>query len=384
MIDPTVIQAIRDAMVRTGKEAIKIEVVDLHEHGFPAGKPPKGFVAARYEVSREKSSVQAVIPEGHRLRGVSTLQGPDGAIKAQWVKTTKDPETPEEILQRLLRELPADVPLRRPRAVPAPTLCDSDLLAVYPLGDPHVGMLSWAPETGGDFDLEICEDLLVGAMCDLVLRGPRAERALVLNLGDFFHADQGEGRTTHGHHALDVDGRAPKVLAVGMRIMTALIDATLEHHKSVTVDNRIGNHDGYTSLMLSIALGAHYRNEPRVSIPATTAHRSYYEHGKCLIGITHGDKAKPAALGAIMAAERAELWGRSTHRMWYTGHVHHRVVEEQRGCTVESFRTLAGRDAWHAGQGYVSGRDMHRIVLHTTRGEVSREIVNVGALLQGR
>jgi len=322
------------------------------------------------------------VPSGHHLAGVSTMvRTADGL--PQWIKTGRREESPAELLARLTAETLATI---QPRAwqTPAPAGPSADdLLAVYPLGDPHVGLLAWQPETGADFDLGHAEGLMVGAMRDLVLRGPRTERALVVNLGDFFHFDNAAARTTKGEHTLDVDSRAPKVLAVGLRIMVALVDAALEHHAEVEVDTRIGNHDAHTSLMLSLALAAHYRLEPRVQIPPTVSHRAYHEHGAVLIGTTHGDRAHGEDLAAIMAAEQPEAWGRARHRYWLCGHVHHTRRQEYRGVIVEAFRTLAARDSWHAGQGYVSGRDMHRIVYHRDHGEVSREVVNVGAILAG-
>lgn len=372
--------------------------------GVPPAKVSRdGFIAAhrgRVALTREFGSTWTLakslasggkteappvepIPVDHRVAGVSTYVDADGTVKGQWIKTRAKEETPIELLARLSAETLSTI---APRSwqVPAPRepLAD-DLLAVYPLGDPHVGLLAWAPETGADFDLAACEALMVGAMRDLVLRGPRTERALVVNLGDFFHFDNAGAKTTKGDHTLDVDSRAPKVLAVGLRIMVALIDAALEHHGHVEVDCRIGNHDAHTSLMLSLALQAHYRTEPRVSIPPTVAHRAYHEHGAVLIGTTHGDRAQGEDLASIMAAERPEAWGRTRHRYWLCGHVHHTRKQEYRGVVVESFRTLAARDSWHAGQGYVSGRDMHRIVYHRAHGECSREVVNVGALLAG-
>ena len=229
-------------------------------------------------------------PVGHRIKGASTLIDADGKVRLQWIKTREDDR--EDEIARLMRELPASV-TPRAEAVAAPrTASRSDLVAVYPLGDPHVGMLAWAKEGGADFDLEECERLMVGAMQDLVHRGPRTARAFVFNLGDFFHYDNSASRTTKGDHTLDTDSRAPKVLAVGLRIMVALIDAALGHHDHVTVDCRIGNHDSHTSLMLSLALGAYYRAEPRVSVPPTTSHRAYYEIGAVLLGVTHGDRAR--------------------------------------------------------------------------------------------
>jgi hypothetical protein len=321
------------------------------------------------------------LPAGFDLRRVSTYVNADGETKGQWFIAGKRVESPDELLARIAADLPRTVPARDGTIAAPSSPAVADLMAVYPLGDPHVGMLAWAPESGADFDLKTCEALMVGAMRDLVLRGPRTERALVLNLGDFFHFDNAAARTTRGDHTLDVDSRAPKVMAVGLRIMIALIDAALEHHGSVTVDNRVGNHDGHTSLMLSLALGAYYRAEPRVEIPPTVSHRAYYRHGRTLIGTTHGDRAKGQDLESIMAAERPEDWGATRHRYWLVGHVHHTRVQEYRGCRVESFRTLAARDSWHAAEGYVSGRDLHRIVYHAQHGEQSREVVSVGALL---
>lgn len=324
---------------------------------------------------------QPTIPERHHVRGVSTLVDRDGTVRAQWIKTAQDHEEREEMIRRLVAELPKEIAPRK-GSIDAPRVerGSEELMAVYPLGDPHVGLLAWAEESGDDFDLDECERLMTSAMRDLVLRGPRAHRALIINLGDFFHSD-GHGTTTKGTR-VECDSRTAKVLAVGLRIMVSLIDAALEHHELVTVDNRIGNHDGYTALVLALALAEHYRLEPRVTIPPPTSHRSYHSFGTNLIGVTHGDRAKPEALAEIMAAERPEEWGRTRHRVWYVGHVHHQVVKEHRGCRVESFRTLAARDGWHAGEGYVAGRDAHRIVLHKTRGEVERAIVNVSSLIK--
>lgn len=321
------------------------------------------------------------IPAGHRLRGVSTLVGADGRLKQQWVKTqAHEPDAAERIAQALERIEGRVLP--SVDLAPAPDLdaLDEDLLAVYPLGDPHVGLLAWGRESGENFDLAIAEDLMVRAVRDLVRRGPACAGALIVNLGDYFHFDNDAQHTTRGDHALDVDGRTSRVLETGLRIFVAMIDAALERHAFVIVDNVAGNHDRYTSIMLAIALRAHYRNESRVEIPVDPAMRHYFTHGRVLIGTTHGDQTKAESLGAIMAAEKPELWGRSSHRHWLCGHVHHTTAKEVHGVTVETFRTLAARDSWHAAHGYLSGRDLRRIVYHREWGEVSRETLGIAHL----
>jgi hypothetical protein len=372
----------------TGKPLVGInrDVFFAAHAGYSRSREQKNMWTAAKRLAMQSSSVPLPtnpLPASHRIKGISTYVDAEGRVVGQWIKTAQRTESEQELLARISAQVLRDVePRSWPITAPSAAL-DTDLLAVYPLGDPHVGLLAWAPETGADFNLGIAEDALTLAMRDLVLRGPRAERALIVNLGDFFHYDNASGRTTKGEHSLDTDSRAPKVLAVGLRIMVALVDAALEHHARVEVDCRIGNHDAHTSLMLSLALAAYYRHEPRAHIPPTLSHRAYHEHGACLIGTTHGDRAHGEDLASIMAAEQPEAWGRTRHRYWLCGHVHHTRRQEYRGVIVESFRTLAARDSWHAAQGYVSGRDMHRIVYHRAHGESSREVVSVGALIAG-
>lgn len=328
---------------------------------------------------REAPPVDA-IPEGHSLSGVSTYVGADGRVKGQWVKTRAVGESIEDQIARMTARLPEIVPVRE-GSIPFPALeRDPDLLAVYPLGDPHVGLLAWGKESGDNFDLEIAERLMVGAVRDLVLRGPRASGALIVNLGDFFHFDNENQRTTHGDHSLDVDGRTARVLEIGLRIFVAMIDAALEHHDLVAVDCVAGNHDRYTSIMLALALRHYYRAEPRVTVPVDPASRHYWIHGRVLLGTTHGDRGRLEDLGAIMAAERPEDWGRARFRHWLCGHVHHSQTKDLRGVTVETFRTLAARDSWHAGQGYVAPRDLKRITYHRSYGEIERATVGIDYL----
>jgi hypothetical protein len=318
-----------------------------------------------------------VLPEGHRLRGVSSLIREDGSTALQWIKTASETEQREQVLERLMRDLPTTIPIREGSIEPPAGPLPDDLLACYPLGDPHVGMLAWAAEGGDDHDLKIAESLLIGAMRHLAAQGPKAKHALIANLGDFFHADNLQGTTMRSGHKLDVDSRWAKVLRVGINIKIALIDEALRHHDDVRVICEIGNHDDHSSVFLAIALECHYRNEPRVSIDTSPSHFHYHRFGKNLIGTTHGNTVKHAELESVMASERPTDWGETKHRMWLCGHIHTSRRWEYRGCTVETFRTLAARDAYTAEHGYRSGRDAHRIVLHREHGEVSRTVANV-------
>jgi len=315
---------------------------------------------------------------GFSVKGVSTLYDADGEQRAQWVKTTADSQRQDN-----LREAIVDAFTNwkgRARLVTGPKKTDDSLLTLYPFGDPHIGLYSWSEETGDDFDLEIAESNLCEAVQRLVGCSPKSKTAILLNLGDFFHGDSLDNRTMRSGHALDIDTRWTKVLRVGVRIMMQCIESAAKKHEHVIVKNLIGNHDDHTSQMLSIALGLFYENDPRITIEDGPAKFWFHRFGRVLIGAGHGDTCKPAALPGIMATDRAEDWGKTEYRYFYTGHIHTQNVIEFPGCIWESFRTLAGKDAWTAAKGYRSGKDMYAIVHSKDYGEVERHRVDVAML----
>jgi len=308
--------------------------------------------------------------EGFVVKGTSTLYGEEGDVRAQWVKTQQAPALALSQIREAIVEAMEDYRgVYRVRK--APTSDTSDLLACYVMGDPHIGCYAHAEEAGENFDVKIAREDLLNATSRLVSVAPKTDHALIANLGDFFHADNRGNTTTRGT-PVDVDTRWPQVLQAGCMLMVDLITLALSKHPRVSVVNCIGNHDDHTSVMLSAFLAAYFHAEPRVEVLPTTNKFHYLQHGKTLIACTHGDTIKLQSLSEIMASDQPEMWAQSQHRYWYTGHIHHTTRQELRGSVVESFRTLAAKDAWHMNSGYRSGRDMYCIVHDKEFGEVER------------
>lgn len=316
-------------------------------------------------------------PKGFHLRGVSSLVDGSGNVSRRWIKTAKDPAARRlDDLLEAIKSLPDSFrTAHKPQL--GPEHSDSDLLCVYPIGDPHFGMYAWRQECGASYDLETAEALHVSAIRRLVDAAPPARQALIINLGDFFHCDDDRGRTKRSGAALDTDSRWALVLRVGMRAMRAMIDAALTKHERVRVVCEIGNHDDASAIMLAMGLEAFFERDERVTIDTSPEPYHWHRFGKCMIGITHGGACKQAQLPGIMAADKAADWGQTKHRYWYTGHVHHESVQEYPGCVVESLRTLAPRDAWAHRAGYRADRDMRCDVLHREHGRITRHILGV-------
>lgn len=391
---------LRESTIRRSIQSLKIKAAQrgyAPEHGLlhtlPEGLELKGTsilydangkVEAYWNRSRlagreEEETIQ--LPDPKKIVKSSKLYDQTGKVIQQWVTEKVDDIARETLWQAFADGLRSELPRVKP--IKAPKEVHENLLAAYPVGDHHFGMLSWHQETGEDYDLKIAEELLMGATDYLVKVAPPCRMAMIALLGDFMHYDGMEPVTPTNKHMLDADGRFGKMVSAAIRSTRAMINLALLRHKFVHIKVAIGNHDPSSTIFLAQCLAAIYENEPRVTVDTSPSHFLYFEFGKCLIGVHHGHGAKMDDLPLIMATDQPDAWGRTRHRYWWTGHIHHGKMksvisnaQDYAGCTVESFRVLAPPDAWAAGKGYRSVRDMKAIILHAEHGEVARHTVN--------
>lgn len=318
--------------------------------------------------------LRAPYPDGFRMGKVTIHRNAAGEIQNTWERMCGDEERRAEIQQIAYQAMLEDLPRLAP--VKLSTAVRKDLLAVYPIGDPHVGMYAWDEESGDNWDLKIAEQVHCDAMHLLVQSTPATHTAVVVNLGDLYHYDGLVAKTPQSGHALDADGRYAKMIRVGVKIMRRCVASALLKHQHVHVINAPGNHDETGAMWLSVALSIAYENEPRVTVDLNPSVFAYYRWHKVLLGVHHGHSCKPAALAGVMAADRAKDWGETEHRHWLMGHIHHESKKEFPGVMVESFGTLAAKDAYAAKGGWRSNRTIQGIVYHQEHGEVARTKVS--------
>ena len=358
-------------------EAIKVR--------FPTYAVRQYRIVGRIKKLREKGVLPLdsgnQVSVGELLKGSSTLYDEEGNIKLQWVKSDVEKQTILDMLKELVDDYATNLP--QFEKTPCEAIHTSkDLMAVYPLGDPHIGMKAYKEEAGEDWDLEKSQKVFCGIFDRMVKTTPSCDRAVIVNLGDYFHRDNVAGVTERHRHSLDTSGNYSMMVDTGFKIMLQMINSALEHHKTVEVITAIGNHDDTGAMFLKAALNHMYANEPRVIIDASQSTFSYFKHGKCFFGVHHGHTCKAAKLPLVMATDKAEDWGSSQHRYWLTGHIHHDTKTEFSGCSVESFRTLAAKDNYAHSGGYRAGQDSKALVIHKDYGEIERHTINIGQLLE--
>jgi len=263
----------------------------------------------------------------------------------------------------------------------APTKTSNELLTEYVLADLHAGMYAWAAEAGDDYDSNIASELACQATDRLVSASPNSANAVINNLGDFYHLDSSKNETAAGTR-VDVDTRYRKVVNAGIRTLRHIVLSALKKHEHVRIRNTPGNHDTHSSLILDAAMTAYFENEPRVTVEDDPRAFWAYRFGSNLVGTSHGHAPKPKLLPGLLACDYPKWWAECEFKYCRHGHLHHCTADEEMGVIVEGFRTLAAKDAWHAGMGYRSGRDMKSIVLHDQFGEVERHTASLRALEQ--
>lgn len=323
---------------------------------------------------RPEAGEEFKVPPGYALGKMTVALNAEGRVERQWLRAS--PDNTGLAIDAIKSAF--DDYEGRAELSPAPAKCDALLMSVYPLADVHLGLMAWGRETGEAYDLKIGADRLRGCLRRVIAQSPNSETALVLNLGDFFHADDGRNQTPNSGFKLDVDGRYFKVLTTGVHLMLDCIDGLLQKHDRVIVRNLPGNHDPHISIALTVALSAFYSKEPRVSISDDPSEFFYHRFGNTLIGANHGHRVKPDQLAMHMANTRAEDWGKTKFRYYLTGHLHHQRSKETGGVIVETFQTLAAKDAYHASHGYMAGQSIQSITIHHQDGEVGRHRINIG------
>jgi len=347
--------------------------------GTTTERDADGRVTREWVRQAKEAGASFAMPQGHVVKGVSAYLDPEGRILGQWIKTREEQahEDLAKALEERFRQFDGVVPLIDP-----PASVHADLLTIYPIADQHNGLLAWGRETGESYDMEIGAERLRTTMRHLVSLSPPSKYALVLDLGDWQHTDDSKNMTPRSGNILDVDSRYYKITMTGVYLMTDVIELALQKHEHVIVRCLPGNHDPHACVALTIALIMAYSQNPRVTIIDDPSEFFFHRFGSTLIGAHHGHRAKPDQLAMTMATRCREDWGETKYHYFYAGHIHHETAKEVGDVRVETFQSLAAKDAHHANAGYTSGQSLSAITIHRDNGEVHRHRVNIPPIMK--
>ena len=378
----TVRSAVKQARAKADKALRPLPPMHPKGHvlkGVSVKRDGDGNITGQWDKSKEAPDDPAAfepVPPGHHVSKVSTFVV-NGKPVAQWIQAPQDKIEQEAALHVALKKALSEY-VRPVEPLAASVLyTDARTETHYMFGDPHIGMLAYAPETGEAFDLKIAEADLLGAMDRLVAGAAPSRVGVLCPLGDNFHADDDRQVTPAHGHKLSVDSRAPKVARVGINTVRRLIDRGLEKHQEMHVRIVPGNHDPVTSRWLALCLEMLYENEPRVTVFSNVNPVQMWEFGLNMFMLSHGDGFKLEQSAGIMAARAPEMWGRTRFRYSDQGHKHSDATIELPGVLARRHRTLAPKDDFASKFGYESGRDAKAYTFHELYGEIECKTVGI-------
>ena len=314
------------------------------------------------------------VPDSFAVSGVSTYYDKDGNVSGQWVKSKAVDNKIEELMLSAIEAFKDDIPRVQPIAMPAQG--NDKLLNCYVITDYHLGMLSWAEETGDDWDIKIAEELIVKWFKQAIYQAPNSKIAVFAQLSDFLHFDGMDAVTPASKHLLDVDTRFAKLVRSAIRVLRIIIDMLLAKHEQVHIIMADANHDPVSQIWLREWFSVLYENEPRITVDKSPNPYNVYEFGKTALFFHHGHKRKVENISSVFAGQFREIYGRTKYAYAHTGHLHSINVKEDNLMIIEQHRTLAPADAYAARGGWLSGRDAKVITYSKDFGEVSRVTIN--------
>lgn len=311
--------------------------------------------------------------EGFDVKRISTAYKGDEPV-LQWVIQEPEKKDLREKIEAMVDGLTDDlVGFKKP--VAPPKKVDKDYCAMYLVGDHHFGSLADSETKmagdDADWDVKIATKALHNAVDRLSNRVGNAHTGVLVNVGDLFHANSGDNKTTAGT-PVDVDTRIGKTFKLAGRMFQTLIDKMLETHQEVVVINVRGNHDSDMACHLSSCLELLYDKEPRINVLQNYSKFLHWEWENNLFVYHHGDRIKHEQILQAVITNLDDEWSRCKKRYCHLGHIHHHMSKEIGSMQFSHWGALCATDQWHSDSGYGAERSMTAIVYHKKNGEDSR------------
>ena len=222
--------------------------------------------------------------------------------------------------------------------------------------DAHFGKLAWGLETGGrPYDVQIAVEMYKRAARTIVTRaitsGIKFDRILYVVGNDILNANDSENKTAHGT-VVTTDGRYHKTFRKLRETVVELIEE-FRQVAPVSVYVVYGNHDTLSAWHLGDSLECYFHAYNDVVVQNQPTYRKYFEFGKVMLMLTHGDKGQRTITRSDGTRAAPDVGTYPPHVKCQTGHNHKTKLDEFHGIRVRILPALCPADDWHSENGYV-------------------------------
>jgi hypothetical protein len=254
--------------------------------------------------------------------------------------------------------------LKPVKKIKAPKVNDDDLITLYPIADPHIGMKACEEMTGEKYDTATAISRLQKWICALVDKSPSSGTAIILGVGDLLHADDTNNETPRGKNKLDVDTDIYDSTDLTIEALATAIDAAARKHNNILVNILPGNHDKHSHRVVAIGLRERYRENPRIDVNTSKNEFFKYKFGNVGIAAHHGDKAQPKEIILMLYDLFSNFFAGVKTRILYTAHRHHERQAEIGGWLWVQLKAMTNRDAYAATHAYTGVPGMEAVTYH--------------------
>jgi hypothetical protein len=355
--------------------ALDISPASVRKHLLFAAK--KGF-----PISPDRSCDQA--PIGFQLDKTTLYINKEGEVAGQWPRLSPTSESYEQLWQFLENRTPVTNNIFH-----CAQKFDPDIMVEWKLMDSHLGMISWAKETGAKYDIETASQLIISAAHLIYQEHIDIAKSIIVLGGDNIHSDFRWNRTEKSGNYLDVATKYEQNLdAMYMTIFTA-IDIALQRSREVEIIILSGNHDYHTAIALSRIIAAHYRTNTRVLVNLAPGLHKFSRWGSSYFMYTHGHTAPADRLATFMLNKIIDngITG-IKHKLVRKAHLHRRgkvmppgLIEED-GVLIETFPTIAAPETYTIDAAYSQCRATVIDTFHKKYGFRSRMELGIQELME--
>jgi len=351
----------------------------LTRNEFNGIRRAMGWTKTSTPVLREDIEAMTEEELTERLTAIKLRRATVKADRIDWRKTQADADRWRqyeagtlEPLREAIEVAAANYEPPKARMVVRPKSARRYALVVSPT-DLHVGKLHDKINGGGEAaSLLTARKRLMEAVGDILASLPCAPEIIYLTVGgDWFNVDNSLNTTTRGTPQ-DSAATPSAIWAEGSTLARDLVHL-LSSAAPVEVVHVPGNHDRMLGQVLADFLAAWFREDDRVTVREERCSYVAFDYGANMLLFHHGDGVGQAnALAGLMAGQWPKLWGRTTHRFAFLGHLHHtkakRVstrsrrtvseresyeIHEDRGIVAFTLPSLSADDRYHVHKGYV-------------------------------
>jgi hypothetical protein len=250
--------------------------------------------------------------------------------------------------------------------------------------DGHCLVLNFTDLHFGGWGLERATETVNRGLTDAIARssGYNIEKIIFVMGSDCLHTDTAYYTTTKGTQQVTDGSSWAEAFKAAQAAYTHCI-ASLAPLAPIHCVHVSGNHDELMSYALAQTIEATFSKSKTITFDVDDSPRKYVAFGTSMLCFTHGDKVRDTDLPMIVSHEAADMWGQTSHRYVYMGHLHHNkqvkylAVKEHPGITLQWLRSPKPTNKWHRDNGYLGSQGITSFIHSKDGGQVAGLSVNL-------